>query len=113
MLIFILILLGVIVLFIRFPYVRILITKFPIWFGLTLKDIYYWFKDRKYFVCPSGKIIAFCGLFGKGKTLSMVHYVCRLYKRIFFNISIINIHVHLPRIFFLASNIALLVLIPQ
>ena len=81
MLIFILILLGVIVLFIRFPYVRILITKFPIWFGLTLKDIYYWFKDRKYFVCPSGKIIAFCGLFGKGKTLSMVHYVCRLYKR--------------------------------
>ena len=81
MLIFILILLGVIVLFIRFPYVRLLITKFPIWFGLTLKDIYYWFKDRKYFVCPSGKIIAFCGLFGKGKTLSMVHYVCRLYKR--------------------------------
>ena len=72
---------GVIVLFIRFPYVRILITKFPIWFGLTLKDIYFWFKERKFFVCPSGKIIAFCGLFGKGKTLSMVHYVCRLYKR--------------------------------
>lgn len=81
MLIFVLILLGVIVLFIRFPFVRILITKFPLWFGLTLKDIYYWFKERKYFVCPSGKIIAFCGLFGKGKTLSMVHYVCRLYKR--------------------------------
>lgn len=81
MLIFVLILLGVIVLFIRFPYIRVLITKFPIWFGLTLKDIYYWFKERKYFVCPSGKIIAFCGLFGKGKTLSMVHYVCRLYKR--------------------------------
>lgn len=81
MLLFVLILLGVIVLFIRFPYVRILITKFPIWFGLTLKDIYFWFKERKFFVCPSGKIIAFCGLFGKGKTLSMVHYVCRLYKR--------------------------------
>lgn len=81
MLIFVLILLGVIVLFIRFPFIRVLITKFPIWFGLTLKDIYFWFKERKYFVCPSGKIIAFCGLFGKGKTLSMVHYVCRLYKR--------------------------------
>lgn len=81
MLWFIVIILAVFVLFFRFPYVRVLITKFPLWFGLTLKDIFYWFKDRKFFVCPSGKIIAFCGLFGKGKTLSMVHYVTRMYRR--------------------------------
>lgn len=81
MLWFIVILLAIFVLFFRFPYVRVLITKFPLWFGLTIKDIFFWFKERKFFVCPSGKIIAFCGLFGKGKTLSMVHYVCRLYRR--------------------------------
>lgn len=81
MLWFIVIVLAFSVLFFRFPYVRVLITKFPLWFGLTLKDVFYWFKDRKFFVCPSGKIIAFCGLFGKGKTLSMVHYVTRMYRR--------------------------------
>ena len=81
MLWFIVIVLAIGVLFFRFPFVRVLITKFPLWFGLTLKDIFYWFKDRKFFVCPSGKIIAFCGLFGKGKTLSMVHYVTRMYHR--------------------------------
>lgn len=81
MLLFVIILLFVGVLFFRFPFIRVLITKFPLWFGLTAKDIYFWFKDRKFFVCPSGKIVAFCGLFGKGKTLSMVHYVCRLYRR--------------------------------
>lgn len=81
MLWFIVILLGIGILFFRFPYVRVLIIKFPLWFGLTIKDIFYWFKERKFFVCPSGRIIAFCGLFGKGKTLSMVHYVTRLYRR--------------------------------
>ena len=81
MLWFIVIILGIGILFFRFPYVRVLITKFPLWFGLTAKDIFLWFKERKFFVCPSGKIIAFCGLFGKGKTLSMVHYVTRLYRR--------------------------------
>lgn len=81
MLFAVLILLGIGILFFRFPFIRVLLTKFPLWFGLTCKDIYYWFKERKFFVCPSGKIIAFCGLFGKGKTLSMVHYVTRLYHR--------------------------------
>lgn len=80
-LLFIIIILAFFVLFIRFPFIRVLITKFPLWFGLTLKDIIIFFKERKFFVCPSGKIIAFCGLFGKGKTLSMVHYITRLYKR--------------------------------
>lgn len=81
MLFAVLILLGIGILFFRFPFIRVLLTKFPLWFGLTCKDIYFWFKERKFFVCPSGKIIAFCGLFGKGKTLSMVHYVTRLYHR--------------------------------
>ena len=81
MLIFIIICLFVGILFFRFPFIRVLITNFPIWFSLSIKDLYYYLKNREYFVCPSGKIIAFCGLFGKGKTLSMVHYVTRMYKR--------------------------------
>lgn len=81
MLWFVVISLVVLVLFLRFPFIRVLITKFPIWFGLSFKDLFYYIKERKFFVCPSGKIIAFCGLFGKGKTLSMVHYVTRMYRR--------------------------------
>ena len=81
MLIFILIFFGIGFLFFMFPYVRILLTHFPLWFCLTAKDIYLWFKDRSFFVCPTGKIIAFQGNFGKGKTLSVVHYICRMYKR--------------------------------
>ena len=32
-------------------------------------------------LCPTGKLIAYTALFGKGKTLSVVHYVISLYKR--------------------------------
>ncbi len=31
--------------------------------------------------CPTGKLIAYTALFGKGKTLSVVHYVVGLYNR--------------------------------
>lgn len=31
--------------------------------------------------CPTGKLIAYTALFGKGKTLSVVHYVISMYKR--------------------------------
>lgn len=44
-------------------------------------DLYEYFRYRKYNECSTGEIVAFCGLFGKGKTLSMVHRVCNLYKR--------------------------------
>lgn len=32
-------------------------------------------------VCPSGSMVCFTGLFGRGKTLSAVHTVCSLYRR--------------------------------
>ncbi len=31
--------------------------------------------------CPTGQLIAYTALFGKGKTLSVVHYVINMYKR--------------------------------
>ena len=42
-------------------------------------DLYDYFKYKKYRVLSCGKIIAFIGLFGKGKTISIVHYVRTLY----------------------------------
>lgn len=44
-------------------------------------DIFAYFRYRKGNECRTGEIVAFCGLFGKGKTLSMVHRVTSLYKK--------------------------------
>lgn len=53
-----------------------------------LKSIFYVFKDIiKYFrfkewrTCKTGTIVCYVGLFGKGKTLSAVHRVCKIYKK--------------------------------
>lgn len=37
------------------------------------KDVWFYFRHKEYNRCPSGELIAYCGLFGKGKTLSAVH----------------------------------------
>ena len=44
-------------------------------------DFFSWLKYRKFNMMPSGQLIAYCGLFGKGKTLSAVHYVRKMYNR--------------------------------
>jgi hypothetical protein len=44
-------------------------------------DLFYYIIYRKRNLCPTGKIVAICGLFGKGKTLTAVHFVRKLYKR--------------------------------
>lgn len=53
-----------------------------------LKSVHYsvvdsleWVKLKKWRVCKTGQLIAFVGLFGKGKTLSAVHYVVNKYKK--------------------------------
>lgn len=46
-----------------------------------VRDIYGYLRYRKYSECRTGEIVAFCGLFGKGKTLSMVHKVVQIYKK--------------------------------
>lgn len=53
-------------------------------FGLVhyaVRDTFRYFRYHKWNNCSTGKIVAFCGLFGRGKTLSAVHEVCRLYKK--------------------------------
>ena len=45
------------------------------------KDVWFYFRHKEYNRCPSGELIAYCGLFGKGKTLSAVHKVVGAYRR--------------------------------
>lgn len=52
------------------------------------KTLFYAIKDsgsciryKKYNDCGTGELVAFCGLFGKGKSLSMVHRVVEIYKK--------------------------------
>lgn len=44
-------------------------------------DFYFYVKNRAWNVCPPGEITVYSGLFGKGKTLSMVHQLRRIYSR--------------------------------
>lgn len=44
-------------------------------------DIYEYIRYFKFNDCPTGELVAMCGLFGRGKTLSAVHKVCTLFKR--------------------------------
>lgn len=47
-----------------------------------LLDACRWIKYKRWNECKAGgKLICFVGLFGKGKTLSAVHYVCRIYRK--------------------------------
>lgn len=36
---------------------------------------------KKWNICPTGQLIAYTALFGRGKTLSVVHYVCGMYYK--------------------------------
>lgn len=48
----------------------------------AFKDVFYYFKHKKFNECKAfGRINMFCGLFGRGKTLSAVRYVTRQYKK--------------------------------
>ena len=46
----------------------------------SLKDGWFYFRHREFNRCPSGELVAYCGLFGKGKTLSAVHKVVTAYR---------------------------------
>lgn len=45
------------------------------------KDLVTYLHFKKWRICKTGKLVCFVGLFGKGKTLSAVHYVISLYKK--------------------------------
>lgn len=47
----------------------------------AVKDSYYYIRHKGWNTCPVGALDIYCGYFGSGKTLSLVHKVVRLYQR--------------------------------
>lgn len=45
------------------------------------RDLFDYFRYEKYNECQTGELVAYVGLFGKGKTLSAVHKVVDIYHR--------------------------------
>lgn len=46
-----------------------------------IKDTYKYFRFYEWHRMKTGKLVCYCALFGKGKTLSVVHYVVANYKK--------------------------------
>lgn len=77
----ILILIAGLVALVMFPTLRCAVMH-P--FSLVIcgaKDLFFYVVRKKENVCPTGKLVAYTGLFGKGKTLSAVHDVVSLYEQ--------------------------------
>lgn len=47
----------------------------------SVSDFFKWLRFQKWRIMPTGQLIAYCGLFGKGKTLSAVHHVVCMYRK--------------------------------
>lgn len=47
------------------------------WYGV--RDFYYYLRRKEFNLCGTGELVAYTGLFGKGKTLSAVHKVTSAY----------------------------------
>ena len=57
------------------------ITFHPFQTGFNaIKDLYYYQLHRGWHNCPVGALDIYCGYFGSGKTLSLVHKVVGLYN---------------------------------
>ena len=46
-----------------------------------VKDLYFYVRRKEYNLCDTGELVAYTGLFGKGKTLSAVHRVVSAYHQ--------------------------------
>ena len=60
---------------------RVAVLNFPQTVFYSFKDLYKYFRYCGWRNLKTGFIIAFVGLFGKGKTLSAVHWVVKRYKK--------------------------------
>ena len=76
-----LLLIGIIILLIASPVARCAFSHPFLTIGYFFADLYVYFRYKKYNDCKTGELVAYCGLFGKGKTLSAVHKVCSLYRQ--------------------------------
>ena len=63
-----------------FKVVRCAICNIHYVYFYTVKDLYYYFKEKKWKYFTEYGIDMYVGMFGHGKTLSMVHKARNLYK---------------------------------
>ena len=72
--------LGFLALFVLFPVVRCSISHPFLLIFYLFRDLFRYFHHREFNRYGVGELVAYVGLFGKGKTLSAVHRVCSAYK---------------------------------
>ena len=66
---------------VAFPTVRCAVTHPVAVLVNGAKDAWVYFRHKEYNICGTGELVAYTGLFGKGKTLSAVHRVVSAYKQ--------------------------------
>lgn len=79
MLLVVLIVMGVILIF--FPTLRCGVFNVLLVIKYSVVDAIKYYKQKKYNDCETGELLAYVGLFGRGKTLSVVHRVVSDFKR--------------------------------
>ena len=76
-----LLVLGFFVLLIIFPLFRCAVTHPVSSVRYAVTDLILYIKRKDYNICHTGELIAYTGLFGRGKTLSAVHRVVTAYRQ--------------------------------
>ena len=77
----VLVLIAGVIALVMFPTLRCAVSHPIAVITFGAKDLFLYIVRKKGNVCPTGKLVAYTGLFGKGKTLSAVHDVVSLYER--------------------------------
>ena len=72
---------GAVIVVALFPAVRCAVTHplHVLWYGVL--DSFTYLRHKDYNCCHTGDLDIYCGYFGSGKTLSLVHKVTGLYER--------------------------------
>lgn len=76
-----LLLVGVFIALVMLPTLRCAVFHPVSVVGNCVKDLFFYIKRKKYNQYGTGELVAYTGLFGKGKTLSAVHRVVTAYER--------------------------------
>jgi Zonular occludens toxin (Zot). len=77
----ILIAIGAVLALIFFPTLRCALANIPWVVQYCIRDAITYIKRKGWNACRTGELVAYTGLFGKGKTLSAVHRVVTAYRR--------------------------------
>lgn len=75
------IIIAICVILVAFPTVRCAVLHPVSFWVYACRDAYNYVRRCSYNICPSGELVAYTGLFGRGKTLSVVHKVVGAYHQ--------------------------------